>query len=231
MVKKNKNKETRYISRLIAYKNSKSPITERYRSIRTNLEYAQVDKSLKTIAVTSASPSEGKSTTIANLAVTYAQQGKKVILIDADLRKPSLQQVFRTENVNGLTDILMKKITVTDGIQEVDGIPGLHMIPAGFIPLYPAELLSSQNMTELLERLSEIFDIILIDTPPVLVATDAQIISSICDGMLIVVKSEKTERKALLDAKKNLEQVNSNILGVIFNHTEKTVDNSYYKYK
>lgn len=217
--------------RLIAYINPTSPITEQYRSLRTNIEYAQIDKALQTITMTSANPSEGKSTTIANLAVTYAQQGKKVLMIDADLRKPSLQKIFRKDNINGLSDVLMKKVDINEGIKLVQGTPGLFLLPSGFVPINPSELLSSQAMRDLIFALKGYYDIILIDTPPVLIATDAQIIASICDATVLVAKSESTENKGLIDAKKRLLQVNANLIGVVLNQTKKTKGNSYYQYK
>ncbi|QNL92860.1 CpsD/CapB family tyrosine-protein kinase [Lactococcus lactis] len=217
--------------RLIAYINPTSPITEQYRSLRTNIEYAQIDKVLQTIAITSASPAEGKSTTIANLAVTYAQQGKKVLIIDADLRKPSLQKIFRKDNVNGLSDVLMGKVNINKSINEIQGVPGLFLIPSGFIPFNHSELLSSNAMHDLISALKEYYDIILIDTPPVLIATDAQIVASICDATVLVAKSESTENKSLIDAKKRLAKVNANLIGVVLNQVKNTNDNSYYQYK
>lgn len=217
--------------RLIAYQDSKSPITERYRSIRTNLEYAQIDKKFQRIVITSANPSEGKSTTISNLAVTYAQQGKRTILIDADLRKPNLHKIFGVQNTNGLTDVLMKKLDTRDAAREIRGIDGLFLMSAGFTPVHPAELLASHAMHQLINDLSKDYDIILIDTPPVLVATDAQIVSSICEAVLLVIKSGTTERKDLLDAKRKLEHVNANLVGAVLNQMADKKDNSYYQYK
>ncbi|MFC4652856.1 CpsD/CapB family tyrosine-protein kinase [Lactococcus nasutitermitis] len=233
MLNKNKQQSTRRgrDKRLIAYINPTSSITEQYRSLRTNIEYTQIDRELQTITITSAGPSEGKTTTIANLAVIYAQQGKKVLMIDADLRKPSLEKIFRKDNVNGLSDVLMKKIDIDKSIQSVQEAQGLFIMPAGFIPVDPSRLLGSQSMCDLISMLKSSYDIILIDTPPILVATDAQIIAAICDATILVVKSESTENKGLVQSKKKLLQVNANVIGVVLNQIKKVKNNSYYQYK
>ncbi|UOE93878.1 CpsD/CapB family tyrosine-protein kinase [Alkalihalobacillus sp. LMS39] len=214
---------------LITNTKKNSPISEQYRIIRTNIQFASVDKEIKTIIVTSAGPGEGKSTTSANLAVVMAQTGKKVLYIDSDLRKPTGHYTFEVLNTRGLTSLLTKQEEIVDTIQQ-SKIENLYILPSGPIPPNPAELLSSNAMVELLEHLKKEFDTIIIDTPPVVAVTDAQILSSKCDGTVFVASCGKTNREHAVKAKELLTKSNANILGVVVNNKKDTGDSYYYYY-
>ena len=214
---------------LITALSPKSPISEQYRTIRTNIQFSMIDKELKVLACTSAMPREGKSTTIANLAVTHAQQGQKTLLIDADLRRPTMHQIMEVKNQYGLTSLLTKKATLQMAILPTSRVNYLHVLPAGPIPPNPSELLGSNMMKVLISVLSNEYDLILFDTPPVLAVADAQILGSRCDGIIIVIRSHKTEKKELVKAKELLDRTNVNVIGVVLNGVnQKDVPYSYY---
>jgi len=230
MAKRNRNRARQSkVRHLIAEINQRSPISEQYRTIRTNLQYASVDNDLQTLLITSSTPAEGKSMTTANLAVVYAQQGKKVLLIDADLRKPTVHYTFRLDNLNGLSNLL-----VGDGhlsqIVESSSIDNLDIISSGPIPPNPSELLGSKMMQTLINEAKQQYDIIIFDTPPVLAVTDAQILANIVDGTVLVVRSDKTEYEAAIKAKETLEKSSAKLLGTVLNDVEKKNGNYYYYY-
>ncbi|WP_413378000.1 CpsD/CapB family tyrosine-protein kinase [Alkalihalobacillus sp. 1P02AB] len=214
---------------LIAHERKKSPISEQYRTIRTNIEFSSIDKELKTILVTSAGPGEGKSTTAANLAIVHAQNGHKVLIVDADLRKPTVHHTFGVLNTRGLTSLLTKKSEFAACIQESE-IEGLSILPSGPIPPNPAELLNSKMMDLLLGSLKEKFDTIILDTPPVMAVTDAQVLSNKADGTILVVSNGKTDRAQAVKTKELLSQSKSKLLGVVFNNKELKQGNYYYYY-
>ncbi|MFY2157803.1 CpsD/CapB family tyrosine-protein kinase [Cytobacillus firmus] len=211
---------------LITHSDSRSPISEQYRTIRTNIQYSAVDEDLRTIMVTSAGPGEGKSTTAANLAVVFAQQGKRVLLIDADLRKPTMHYTFHQNNHKGLTNILTKQANLKDASVETD-IENLSILTSGPIPPNPAEILGSQSMDGMIEEALGEYDLVIFDTPPVLAVTDAQILANKCDGAILVVKSENTEVEASLKSKELLLNAKGKLLGVVLNQ-KKVKDNQYY---
>lgn len=214
---------------IIVHSNPKSPASEAYRSLRTSIQFSSVDSDLKTIMVTSASPGEGKSTTTVNLAATYAQTENRVLLIDADLRKPTAHHSFQCSNRQGLTNVLTKQSHVNDVIIETF-VPNLYLLPSGIIPPNPAELLASNRMKSLLEELKEQFDIIIVDTPPLLAVTDSQILATICDGVVLVIDSGKVKIALAQKAKENLTQVNAKILGVVINNVKRGQQDDYYYY-
>lgn len=150
--------------RLLAHNSPKDPVAEQYRTIRTNIQFSNVDQDIKTIVLTSSGAEEGKSTTSANLATVYAQQGLKVLLIDADLRKPTGHYTFRLENHIGLTNVLTRQSTLAQAVQESE-IPHLSVLTSGPIPPNPSELLASSQMAELLKEMKKQFDMIIFDTP------------------------------------------------------------------
>ncbi|MEH7502844.1 CpsD/CapB family tyrosine-protein kinase [Neobacillus drentensis] len=201
---------------LIAFNKPKSPITEQYRLIRNNLNFASVDKEIKTITVTSPEPSDGKTTTSANLAIVLAQQGKMVLLVDADLRKPSVHYAFNVSNIDGLTSVLTKDISLVEAISKTN-IPNLDILTSGRIPPNPSELLDSKTMEIIMEELKELYDFIIFDTPPILRVTDSQIMANKCDGVVLVVASGKTKKDRGMKAKELLEKANSQLLGVVVN--------------
>lgn len=214
---------------LIAHTNPKSPISEQYRTIRTNIDFSLADRDLRTIAVTSSGPSEGKSMTTANLATVIAQQGKKVLLVDSDMRKPTVHYTFRLVNTEGLSNLLTKKVKLSDIINKTN-IDNLYVITSGPIPPNPAELLSSKAMQEFFREALDIFDTIIFDTPPVLAVTDAQILSSQVDGTVLVVSSGTTEKDAAFEAKDLLLKSKARILGVVLNRQPIKKSRHYYYY-
>ena len=215
---------------IISYNDPKSVISEQYRAIRTNIEYSSVDQNTKTILVTSSDKNEGKTTTVSNLAVSFANLNKKVLLIDCDLRNASIHKMFRLNNIYGLTDILAKDRAVDKCIQETE-LENLYVLTAGAIPPNPAEILSSDKMKNLIEDLKNIYDYIFIDTPPIGLVTDAGVLSSFIDGVVLVVKSESVEKKYLEETKKKLDAVDARILGAILNsYKSEQKDYNYYSY-
>ncbi|HEU4963698.1 MAG TPA: CpsD/CapB family tyrosine-protein kinase [Bacilli bacterium] len=213
---------------LIALYQPKSPIAEAFRTLRTNIQFAGVSKDLRTMMVTSSGPGEGKSTTIANLAIVSAQAGKKVLLIDADLRKPTVHRTFNVSNRTGLTNMLIGQAEYGDCIRETGQIR-LDVISSGPIPPNPAELLGSQRMKDLLEQLKEHYDMIYIDTPPILAVTDAQLLASHVDGVVLVLSAGKVLRDHAKKAKALLNNVGANVVGAVLNN-KKVESESYYYY-
>ncbi|QHS23486.1 CpsD/CapB family tyrosine-protein kinase [Virgibacillus sp. MSP4-1] len=216
------------IRQIIAHRNPKSPISEQYRSIRTNLQFASVDRELQTLVITSSGPSEGKSLTTANVAVVFAQQGKKVLLVDADLRKPTVHYTFQVDNTTGLSNYLIGDASLEATVSQTE-VPNLDVATCGPIPPNPSEILSSKRMQQYIQEAKELYDLIIFDTPPVLAVTDPSIIAKECDGALLVVRSKTAEREAAVKSKEQLEQVHANVLGVVLNDRE-VKESSYYYY-
>jgi len=214
---------------LIAKKDPKSPITEQYRTIRTNIQYASVDQAIRSIVVTSSGPMEGKSTTVANLAVVFAQQGKKTLLIDADLRKPTAHYTFQLPNTFGLTSVLTKQVELMDAVHMTD-VENLFVLTSGPIPPNPAELLASGSMEYLLKEAYNLYDFILFDSPPVLTVTDAQVLANLVDGSILVTSSGTTDRDGAIKAKELLSNANAKLLGAVLNNKKADKNTHYYYY-
>ncbi|MGF9964004.1 CpsD/CapB family tyrosine-protein kinase [Bacillus rhizoplanae] len=225
LFKKNSNHRQR--RQLIAHNQPKSPVAEQFRNIRTNIEFAAVDTNIQSLMVTSANPSEGKTTTTGNIAVVFAQQGKRVLLVDADLRKPAMHQMFQVDNIFGLTNVLTHSERLEKCVQTTD-VENLYFLPCGPIPPNPAELLGSKVMEEFIGQASNMYDLIIFDLPPILPVTDAQIMASQCDASLLVVRSEQTEKEAALKAKTLLESAKGKLLGVVLNDREREQSLYYY---
>ncbi|MFK4367673.1 capsular exopolysaccharide synthesis family protein [Bacillus sp. RC55] len=225
LFKKNKNHRQR--RQLIAHQQPKSPISEQYRNIRTNIEFASVDTNLHSLMVTSANPSEGKTTTTANMAVVFAQQGKKVLLIDADMRKPAMHQMFQVDNIFGLTNVLTHSERLEKCVQTTL-VDNLHFLACGPIPPNPAELLGSKSMKELLGQAYSMYDLVIFDLPPILAVTDAQIMANVCDASILVIRSESTEKETAVKAKGLLESAKGKLLGVVLNDREREQGLYYY---
>jgi len=214
--KDSKENERDYLKNLITKNDPKAPASEAFREIRTNLHYKSVDKELKTIVITSPALGDGKTVTAVNMAVTLAKSGKKVLLIDSDLRKPKVHLYFGIPNEKGLTNIIKGDIEDKDiNVLELKDIPNLSVITSGPIPPNPAEILSSNKMQNLLEDLRGNYDFILLDTPPVGQVTDAAILAGIADGTIMVFACSQTRIDMAKRAKKALESVGSNILGTV----------------
>lgn len=201
---------------LIAHNDLKNPATEAYRVIRTSIQFAQAGKELKTLAVTSCTPNEGKSMTIANLAVVLTQAGKSVLLLDCDMRNPTVHKNFNLSNKVGLSSCISMGTALSDAVQKTS-IEGLYALTGGVIPPNPSELLGSEQMKNVLQRAKEQYDYVLIDTPPVMLVTDALIVSRFVDGMILVIASAEVKVEMARDVKKQLQHTGANILGVVLN--------------
>ncbi|MBD8976835.1 CpsD/CapB family tyrosine-protein kinase [Veillonella magna] len=213
---------------LIAHYDTLSPISEGYRAIRINLQFAGADKTLQVVGVTSSSPGEGKSTTIANLAIVMAQDNKKVLLIDCDLRKPTQHKKFEIEQ-DGLTNTLVRGKAL-DALVQHDVFPNLDILTSGPIPPNPSELLGSHKMAEVIAWARDHYDYVLIDLPPILAVADAAVIGNMVDGVLMVVASGSMTPNEAMDAKKRLQQAGVSILGVILNKMPQQRRYGYYQY-
>ncbi|MBN1050115.1 CpsD/CapB family tyrosine-protein kinase [Clostridium botulinum] len=212
----------------VVEKKPKSIVSEAYRTLRTNIQYSSFDKEIQTILVTSAEAAEGKSTVAGNLALSFAQNEKKVILVDCDLRKPSVHKNFKISNLLGLSEVLLGKAKIDDAIQKRN--ENLHVLTSGKIPPNPAEMLSSTAMSKLLEELKKEYDIIMLDSAPLGAVTDAQILSTKVDGTVLVTRAERTKRESVIEAKNLLTKVGANIIGSILHAVENTKGKYYYYY-
>ncbi|CAK8583865.1 Tyrosine-protein kinase YwqD [Priestia megaterium] len=229
MARKDKKKIFQLRNRsLICLTSPKSTIAEQFRTVRTSIQFSSVDTDLRSVVVTSPNPAEGKSTITANLAVVFAQQGKRVLLIDSDLRKPTVHYTFNLENHVGLTNILTKQATLEKAVKTTRQ-ENLWILTSGPIPPNPSELLGSRGMNALLEIAKNEYDLIILDSPPVLAVTDAQVLSNSTDGVVLVISSGNTQKDSAKKAKELLESAKAKILGVVHNN-KKEQDHSYYYY-
>ncbi|RAI79927.1 capsular biosynthesis protein [Macrococcoides goetzii] len=227
MFKKKRRKTN--IDQLEIVNRPKSVISEQIRTLRTNILFTSADVQIKKMLVTSSEQGEGKSTISANLAASFAQAGYKTLLIDADLRKPTQHKIFEQMNVKGLSNLIAGQVAIEETIKpEVQ--PGLDLLTSGPVPPNPAELLGSLAMEDLLINLSEIYDLVLLDTPPVLAVADSQILGNLVDGSLLVVNSRLTHREKVADAKNQLDKSSSKTLGIVLNDLDKKDDGDYYYY-
>ncbi|UQZ85676.1 Tyrosine-protein kinase YwqD [Paenibacillus konkukensis] len=203
-------------SEIIMEQNPSSAASEAYRSLRFNVEASAFDDGIKTVTITSAARGEGKSTTALNLAFAYAQIGKKVVLVDADMRQPSLHRTLGEEGSRGLSGYLSAYCSMNEIVQETH-VKNLSVITAGAVPPSPADLLASHEMVLLLEALKRNYDMVFIDTPPVLSLTDAKIMASQCDGVLLVVEYGKVKRNVAKKVKEELALAKAKLLGIVMN--------------
>ncbi|MBC2582735.1 CpsD/CapB family tyrosine-protein kinase [Clostridium sp. DJ247] len=214
---------------IITVKEMKSPIAEAYRTLRTNIQFSSFDNKVQTIVVTSSGPGEGKSTTAANLAVVMAESGAKTILIDCDQRKPTLHKIFLLSNQVGISDLLVGNVKFEKAVTSTK-IENLDILTSGTRPPNPAELLASSKMKQFIDGLRQNYEYIIVDTPPIVAVTDAQILSSYADGCLLVIASSEVEREAAARAKELLQKVNAKILGAVLNKLETHEKGYYYSY-
>jgi capsular exopolysaccharide synthesis family protein len=221
---------TDFQRRMITHEDPKSPISESFRSLRTNISYAKPDEKIKSILVSSPLPGEGKSTTVVNLAIAFAQLRKRTLLIDADLRKPVQHNVFELERSPGISDYLMGDVEDFDSIIRTTNIPGLHLVTAGGLPPNPSELLGSQKMSDLIGRLEKEWDIVLLDSPPIVAVTDASMISAEIDAIVMVVKAGQTDRMAADRAIDTLRSVNAPLIGAVLNAAKPETLSGKYAY-
>ena len=216
--------------RLSVQKDPRSPLAESYRSLRTNVQFSNIDQPPKTIVITSANPLEGKSTTAANLAVAMAQSGLSVVLVDADMRRPSQHRIFEVPNDYGLTNVLLQEGIEAKGFVHDTKVDKLGLMTTGPLPPNPSELLGSQRMRNLLGVLKEQFDAVIIDTPPVLAVTDPVVLAPNVDGVILVVGAGETRRDAAQRAASNLNQVGARLLGVALNKLSRNGHSYGYYY-
>lgn len=216
---------------LVTHYSPKSPISEAFRTLRTNIHFADPDQQLTSLLITSAGPSEGKSTIVSNLALTFANTGRRTLLLDCDLRKPNVHNIFETQRDPGLTNVLMKESSWKDVLRETK-IPNLYMIPSGPIPPNPTEMVGSQGMKDLIEQFKTEFDLILLDSPPVVAVTDAAILSVVVDATLLVVELGRSRASGVNRALDLLEKVKANLMGIITNNISSgyKYDYGYYSY-
>ena len=213
---------------LITIVNPRSPASEAYRTLRTNLEFSSLDKPIRTMVVTSPGPEEGKSTTLANLAITIAQGGNRVILVDCDLRRPSQHTIFGVSNGVGLTTMVVDDRAMKEPPLQDTGVPNFWLLPSGPLPPNPSELLGSRRMEEIIATLLEQADMILFDVPPIIAVTDAAVLASKVDGVMLVFKAGGTKREHAQQAKALLDKVNARLIGSVLNNV--AFDVSLHRY-
>lgn len=227
---KNRRKKTQQANmkrRLIAAYDTRSIFAEQFRTIRANIKFSMPDKTIKTIVVTSSRQGEGKSTNVANLAVVFAQEGKRVLIVDADMRRPIMNYTFTISNTVGLSTILSKQHDNDYAIQRTH-IENLYILPSGPIPPNPTELLSSNSFEIFLDEMKKSYDLIIFDAPPILSASDVQILAHVCDGTLLVVNTGTVKKEDVLRAKAILTASKANILGATLNNYKMSKKRQYY---
>jgi len=215
---------------LIVVSDPRSAVAEAFRTLRTNIQFKSLDSPVRTIVVTSSMPEEGKSTVVANLAVSLAQAGAAVIAVDCDLRNPSLHRIFGLPNERGLTSLMLSPDnSVRDFLQRSEA-GSVDVLTSGPLPPNPAELLGSKRMESLVRELRDRADFVVFDTPPVLAVTDAAVLATKVDGSLLVLSAGHARRDAAKKAKRTLEELRSSFLGVVVNNvkTNRGTQSGYY---
>jgi capsular exopolysaccharide synthesis family protein len=217
---------------LVIVREARSPAAEAIRTLRTNLMFSQAVRSMRTLVVTSASPSEGKTTTASNLAVSFAQQGMRVLLLDCDLRRARLHRIFGIAREPGLSDLVLGYAD-EEAVTKLTAIPGLYVIPSGKLPPNPAELLGGDAMRRTMTTLTEGYDLIIVDTPPLLAAADAAILATLADGVILVLRAGSTESTAAQQTVQQLSAVGARVIGAVLNDPDTQVPKygAYYEYE
>jgi len=217
-------------ARLITETDPKSPASEAYRALRTNIQFAGLDQPCRSIVVTSASAGEGKTTSVANFGVVAAQGGSRVCLIDSDLRRPTLHRLFGMDNARGLTTALVDGLSFAD-VAQPTRVPGLALLPSGPLPPNPAELVGSNRMRERLEEAAgSAFDLVLCDSPPVIAVSDGLALAAQCDGVILTIRVGLVAHDVIRRAVDQIEAVKGKILGVVLNSVDLRRDGYYYSY-
>lgn len=215
---------------LITFTDPKSIYAEQFRTLRTNLEFSQLDKELKSLLVSSSVPAEGKSTVSSNLAFVMAQTEKKVLLVDADLRKPTVHRTFKLNNEQGLTTLLANSDLKFNQVVQHSRELNLYFLPSGPIPPNPSEMLGSASMNILMKELERYFDLIIYDAPPITAVADPQILATKVNGVLLVTRYGFTKKEEVKQAKKALDNVNANLFGFVMNGQPVSESSGYYAY-
>ncbi len=215
------------LSKLVAAKHPRSSFAQAFRTLRTNVQVADIDRPIKTLLVASANPVEGRSVTVANLGVAMAQAGLRTLVVDADMRRPTLHNLFSRKNDYGLTESLLQSTPTLEGFVHSTEVENLSLLPTGQLPPNPAELLASRRMRGLLDRIKEEQDVAIFDTPPCLPVADAAILARMVDGVLLVVDADKTRQDAALRAKDALTRAGGRILGVVLNRASGASNRQY----
>ncbi|HLV36412.1 MAG TPA: CpsD/CapB family tyrosine-protein kinase [Spirillospora sp.] len=214
--------------KLITLIEPRSAAAEAYRALRTNLMFSSIEKPISTLLVSSPAESEGKSTVLANLAVTFAQGGHKTILVDCDLRKPAQHDIWGIPNERGLTTMMLEATALSTPPLVDVGVENLQVLPSGPLPQVPADILGSQRMTEIIGVLKARASYVLFDSPPVLAVTDAALLSAKLDGVLLVVRAGHTRREHAVRAKEALERVHARIIGAVLSNAPRENATGYY---
>jgi non-specific protein-tyrosine kinase len=218
------------IYRLAAILHPRSSVAEGYRALRANVEFASVDAPLRTLLVSSAVPNEGKTVTAANIAVVFAQAGRRVLLVDADLRKPAVHVIFNLPNAHGLTTMLRNEAVTSESVSHVTEQANLRVLTTGPLPPNPAELLGSNRMQTVLARLKEDADLVIFDSPPLQAVTDAAVLGSLTEGALLVVDAGRSRRRAVRGAREALDRAGAHIVGVVLNRVSEKASFHYAGY-
>lgn len=224
----NKKKEEVGRTGMIIADNPFSIVSEQIRTIRTNIQFSMIDKDLQTISITSATASSGKSTIASNLAGAFAAEDTKVLLVDADMRKPTIHKIFRVQNTQGLTNVLTDRHLRLSDVAHRSYVENLDFVTCGVIPPNPSELMGSKRMEELIEQMKEEYDLVIFDNPPLLAVTDAQVMATKVDGTIVVVPKGEVSKDELEKAASLLENVKANVLGIVLNKVEVDADTYYY---
>lgn len=230
--KKNRKKQQleQRARKLVVHASPQSMVSEQFRTLRTNINFSVPDEDLKTILFTSSSPGEGKSTVSANMAMLFAKDGRRVLFVDGDMRKPTVHYTFNLSNTQGLSNVLTRQETPDAVIRETEVSENLHVMTSGPIPPNPAELLGSQTMDHFINYVSSRYELVVFDAPPVLSVTDAQILANKCDGTVFVINTGETEKANAGKAKELLDASKARVLGAVLNNFKLGKDHYYYHY-